>query len=235
MKILFTGGGTLGPVTPLLAVAETWKANDASVVFVWVGTKDGPERELVEKMHIPFFSTITFKFPRYFTFEWFLLPIKAIIAFLNAFLILQKEKPDVIASASGFTSVPFVIVGRLLGVPSWIHQQDAVPVLAMKVMTPFATKITVAWYQLLDFFPVQKTVYIGNPIRLFLTKGDKDRAMQELHLDQKKPTVLVLGGGSGSAWINKQLLLIGAELSSIMATKSTGKYMSKSPLLVIID
>lgn len=215
MKILFTGGGTLGPVTPLLAVAEAWKKHDPEIEFVWVGTKDGPERAFVEKEGIRFFWIAQARLVRMLNGEWLWFPFALLSAFSQAFRILRREKPDVIAAAGGYTSVPLVIIGRCMGIPSWIHQSDVKPILTNRVLAPFATWITVAWEKTRSAFPVSKTIVIGNPVRATVRQGVKARAELMFDCDPKKPTVFVFGGGTGAQWINEAIMEVREDLIKI--------------------
>src|SRR3989339_1519603 len=144
-KILFAGGGTLGPVTPLLAVAEAWRKRDALVDMVWVGTPHGPEQEVVNKAGIRFLTLLVARVPRYPTWEWIWLPFRFLFVLFQSVQLLRRERPDVIGSAGGYTAVPIVMAGWLLRIPAWIHQQDVPPALTNRIMAPFARWITVAW------------------------------------------------------------------------------------------
>src|SRR3989338_1442124 len=210
MKILLTGGGSLGPVTPLLALVEAWKKKYPKTLFVWVGTTYGPEKTLIEKEGIPFFVLPTARLPRYPSFEWMLFPWRFFSALFLARSLLKKERPDFIASAGGFTSVPLVLMGRVQKIPSWIHQQDAVPLLTTRLLTPFVSLMTVAWPFLLPFFSQRKTVVIGNPVRASLFEGDVPRAIASFGLQKEKPTILVTGGGGGAVWLNDQMVHLGS-------------------------
>ncbi|MCX6715011.1 MAG: UDP-N-acetylglucosamine--N-acetylmuramyl-(pentapeptide) pyrophosphoryl-undecaprenol N-acetylglucosamine transferase [Candidatus Uhrbacteria bacterium] len=215
MKILFTGGGTLGPVTPLLAVAEAWKKQDASVEFFWVGTRRGPERVFVEKEGIRFQSIIAARFVRHISMEWLGTPFRFLFACAQSYLILSKEKPDLIAAACGYTSVPIVIMGRMMGIPSWIHQSDVRSIMTNRLLAPFASVITVAWEKTQRAFPKSKTVVVGNPVRASVRQGVKARAEIMFGCDAKKPTIFIFGGGTGSQWINEMVLEILEELLQI--------------------
>ncbi|MFH1404595.1 MAG: UDP-N-acetylglucosamine--N-acetylmuramyl-(pentapeptide) pyrophosphoryl-undecaprenol N-acetylglucosamine transferase [Patescibacteria group bacterium] len=226
MKIIFSGGGSLGPVTPLLAVIEAWKKLDPSVQCVWIGTKNGPEKDLIENENIVFQSIAVAKFARYFSLEWILLPFKLLFAFSQALRIISKEKPDLVASAGGFTSVPVVISAWLLGIPSWIHQSDVLPILTNKILAPFASCITVAWKLTLPSFPISKTKWIGNPVRESMLGVSKEQGEKFFNLDSQKPTVFVVGGGGGALWINNQMEKIGKKLSeraNVIHVTGTGK------------
>ncbi len=206
MKILFAGGGTLGPVTPLLAVAEAWKKIDPSVQFVWVGTRQGPEREVVEAAGIPFLTIPVARLPRYPSFEWLLLPFRLVGALALAWIILRREKPSLIASAGGYTAVPFVWLGGLRrGGRVWIHQQDVRPLLSNRLASPAASCITTAWQRTLRYFPRDKTIHVGNPVR----------PLREARREEGgRPTVFILGGGTGAVWLNHMMEEIAPRLLS---------------------
>ncbi len=224
MKILFTGGGTLGPVTPLLAVAEAWKQHDPAVEFVWVGTPSGPERETIEKAGIRFLSLPVARLTRYPSMEWVFLPVNLIRAVRGAWSILKFEKPDLIASAGGYTSVPVVIAARIMRIPSWIHQSDVRPILSNKLMAPFATWITVAFAETASAFPKNKTSVVGNPVRSSLLTVDRETAMRRFELDLTRQTVLIFGGGGGASWLNEMMAVIGVDLvKDVNVIHLTGK------------
>lgn len=203
MKILFAGGGTLGPVTPLLAVAEALRAQDPSVSIVWIGTAHGPEKSLVEAAGYPFFAVPVARLPRYPSTEWILFSWRMASAFARALWILRRERPDAIGTAGGYTGVPVVKAAWLLRIPRWIHQPDVRPVLSNVLTAPLATWITVAWEATRPSFSTRKTDVVGNPVRASVTRGDRARALARFGFSGTRPIVLVMGGGGGSAWINQ--------------------------------
>lgn len=194
MKILLAGGGTLGPVTPLLAVAEELRRLDPNVSFVWAGTRIGPERPLIEGMGIPFHAVPAARITRYASVEWLLLPFKVVAAFYSAFQLLRTEKPNLIGAAGGYTGVPFAVMGKLMGIPVWLHQPDVRPVLSNTLAAPCASFITVAWEKTAAAFG-KKAIVTGNPVRASFVAHER--------VPQVRPKVLVLGGGGGSLWINR--------------------------------
>lgn len=124
MKVVFSGGGTLGPVTPLLAIAQAYREKYPDTEFIWIGTKNGPEKELVEKNNIRFLTLTSGKLRRYFSF-WNIFDLfQIVVGFFQAFIFLIKEKPSLLISAGGYISVPLHWAGALLAIPEWIHQQD---------------------------------------------------------------------------------------------------------------
>ena len=187
-KIILSGGGTIGSVAPLLAIIP--ELPKAEIIFV--GTSDGPEKELISKYNIKFKAIIAGKFRRYFSLNNFVDLLKIKIAFFQSIFFLLKEKPDVIISVGGFVSVPLVWAGWLLKIPSIIHAQDIKTGLAIKLMSPFARKKTKA-FQDTPF----KAQWIGNPVRDLFVRTNK------LNLADNKPVVLIIGGSTGAMGLNK--------------------------------
>lgn len=207
MKIIFSGGGTLGPVIPLLAMREAIIKKYPQTKFIWVGTKTGPERDIVKAVNVPFFVISAGKFRRYFSF-WNILDIfKILLAFIQSLLLIIKEKPDLLISAGGFVSVPLHWAGFLLGIPAWIHQQDVQVGLANRLMVHGAKKITTALSVSTNNLPKNKTEWLGNPCRdLSVTREQLGAAAKLFNVPPGSPVIFALGGGTGSASINKLLL-----------------------------
>jgi len=206
MKILFSGGGTLGPVTPLLAIRDSIQAQYPDVECVWVGTKKGPEKGLVKEQGIAFYSIQSGKFRRYFSLMNFVDIFRFVIGWFQSLRILWKESPDVCVSAGGFTSVPLHWAAWLFGTPTWIHQQDIHVGLANKLMVPVAKVITTATREHLDLFPKRKTTWLGNPVRQDILEGDKVRAKKLFGLQDGLPVIFATGGGTGSLRVNQLIV-----------------------------
>lgn len=203
MKVLFTGGFSLGPVTPLLAVSEEVRRRDPMVEVFWIGTRKGPERKLISEYNIPFKAIMAGKFRRYISFKNIADNIHFVIGFFQSLIYLLHNRPDVIVSAGGFVSVPVTLAGWMLGIPSLIHQQDVRPGLANKVMSIVAKKITVAFKETMKAFPKEKTVWIGNPVREDIFHRDKQESLDYFDLNREKPVLLIMGGGTGAKRINE--------------------------------
>ena len=212
MKILFAGGGTLGPVTPLLAVKEAWEKIDRDIDWLWVGTKEGPERQLVEASGFRFFSIAMARLPRYPSIEWIALPFRFIAAFCQAFSIVRRNRPALVGVAGGFTGVPLAYAAWLLNVPVWVHQTDARPVLSNRICAQIASLITVAWEETSVAFTSKKTRVVGNPVRASLLAADRDQARKRFGFDASRPCVFVFGGGAGAAWMNQLFVKLAPEL-----------------------
>ncbi|OGH95004.1 MAG: hypothetical protein A2538_04945 [Candidatus Magasanikbacteria bacterium RIFOXYD2_FULL_41_14] len=204
MKIILSGGGTLGPVVPLLVIAEMYRKYNPAVQFIWVGTKNGPEKEMVAKHGILFYSLTAGKWRRYFSFWNFIDIFKIFVSFFSSLILLRQEKPDLLISGGGFVSVPLHWVGWLLGIPCWIHQQDVLPGLANQLMSRTATKITTALKESATAFS-RKSEWIGNPVR-DLTVNDLSAARARFDIPAGVPVIFAMGGGTGSMTINKLII-----------------------------
>lgn len=186
----------MGPVTPLLAVHEVLGSE-----AMWIGTPHGPESAVVEGVGIPFFSLPVARLPRRPSIELLALPVTFTRALWRAVRLLRRERPQVIASAGGYTAVPVCLAARFLRIPIWVHQQDVTPLLTNRLTAPLATCVTVAFAASLNVF---KSAHVaGNPVRPSILLGRAQRAREHFNISNNKPTVLVFGGGTGAMWLNK--------------------------------
>ena len=213
MKIVLAGGGSGGPVAPLLAIAEAIKKNNPEAKFLFIGTKKGePEKEMIKNYNFSakggsasggdFVGIFCGKLRRYLSWQNFLDIFKTKLGFFQSLFILIKFKPDLIIGAGGYVSVPVVLAGWFLKIPSLIHQQDILPTLSNKILSIFAKKITVSFGPSLKDFPKNKTIFTGHPVRQFIFSGDRERAIKLFNLEKEKPVLVVLGGGTGAVSLN---------------------------------
>lgn len=208
MKVLLTGGGTGGSVTPLIAVAQEIRKQIPKTQFLFIGTKRGPEEMLARAERLPFQAITAGKLRRYFSWRNLIDPLLVIAGFFQAWTKLSQYHPDVIFGAGAYVSVPVIWAARLLHIPTLIHQQDVVKSLANRLVERVATRITVTFERSLKDFPPKKTLWVGNPIRPEIIQGDRQRAQNIFGLEPDLPTVLVFGGGTGALKINE--LMVGA-------------------------
>ena len=187
-KIILVGGGTMGSVSPLLAIAEKHKAN-----YLFIGTHNGPERKVIEYLNIDFKSIASGKLRRYWSLDNIKDFFKIILGFLQSIKIIHKYKPDIVLSSGSFVAVPVIIAAKILRVPSIIHQQDIVIGLANRIMSFFATKITVTFPEQIASFNYKKTIVTGNPVRSLKNNIEV------------KPLVVITGGGLGAREFNNFL------------------------------
>lgn len=204
-KIVFCGGGTLGPVTPLLAVAAELRRAEPDISLAWIGTADGPERALVEAASIPFQAISSGKLRRYLDWRNVTDVFRIILGFFQALYVLGRLRAGAVVSAGGFVAVPIIWAARLRGIPSHVHQQDPIPGLANRLSVPFAASMSVALEESIEDFHLSSgmpPVWTGNPVRAEIMGGSAEEARRIFGLETGVPTVLVLGGGTGAAGLN---------------------------------
>lgn len=203
MKILFSGGGTLGPVTPLLAMKEVFEKEYPDAEFLWVGSKSGPEGKFVTEKGLRFKTVSSGKFRRYVSLLNVADIFRVLFGFFQSLSLMRKEKPDICISAGGFVSVPVHWAAWFSQIPTWIHQQDVQVGMSNEFMAPIAKKITTVLQRQTSEFDQKKTVWLGNPIRSELLKGSKEAARKAFGLSKDHPVVFITGGGTGSLRLNQ--------------------------------
>ena len=199
-RIVLTGGGTAGHVTPNMALVPALKA--AGYDIHYIGSYDGIERKLIEEMQIPYYGISSGKLRRYFDIKNFSDPFRVIKGCQEANRLMKTLKPDVVFSKGGFVSVPVVLAAKRRHVPCIIHESDMTPGLANKLAIPCASKVCCNFPETIKHLPDGKAVLTGSPIRKELFEGDKSEALKMLHFSASKPTLLVIGGSLGSVAIN---------------------------------
>ncbi len=200
-KIVLTGGGTAGHVTPNIALLPSLA--EAGFDVHYIGSYDGIERKLIEDAGIPYYGISSGKLRRYFDLKNFSDPFRVIKGLKEANHILKKLQPDVVFSKGGFVTVPVVMAAKKNKIPAIIHESDMTPGLANKLCIPSAAKVCCNFQETLNLLPEGKAVLTGTPIRSELFEGNASRAAQFCGLEAPEPTILVIGGSSGSMVINK--------------------------------
>lgn len=206
MRILLTGGGTFGSVTPLFAIIEELKKDGEVHQFFWIGTLDGQEKSFIEKQGIEFKGISSGKLRRYFSLKNITDIVRIKLGVFESLFLINKFKPDIILSAGSFVSVPAVIAGWILRKPILIHQLDVRPGLANKLMAFFATKITVGFSRSAAAYSKKKVVWTGNPTRRLEVDLSNDECKEKFGITGELPVLLVLGGGTGALALNKLIL-----------------------------
>lgn len=199
-KIVLTGGGTAGHVTPNIALLPSLA--DAGFEVHYIGSYNGIEKKLIEDMKIPYYGISSGKLRRYFDVKNFSDPFRVLKGFSEADRILKKIKPEIVFSKGGFVTVPVVIAAKKNHIPAIIHESDMTPGLANKLCIPSASKVCCNFKETFDLLPEGKAVLTGTPIRRELFEGNAVKAAEFCGLSPDRPTILIIGGSSGSVVIN---------------------------------
>lgn len=200
-RIILTGGGTAGHVTPNIALLP--KLRELQYDIHYIGSIGGMEQKLIEECGIPYYGISSGKLRRYFDLKNFTDPFRVIKGYGDARKLLKQLRPDIIFSKGGFVTVPVVLAAKHYKIPVIIHESDMTPGLANRICIPAATKVCCNFPETADYLPAEKAVLTGSPIRQELLTGNKLAALKFTGLSAKKPVIMVMGGSLGSANVNE--------------------------------
>ena len=199
-RIILTGGGSAGHVTPNIALIP--KLQELGYDIQYIGSYQGIEKDLIEPFGIPYHGISSGKLRRYFSVQNFTDPFRVLKGLGQAHKLIHDLKPDVIFSKGGFVSVPVVLAGKHNHVPVIIHESDMTPGLANKLAIPGASKVCCNFPETLQHLPKEKAVLTGSPIRQELLSGNKLAALDFCGFTADKPVILVIGGSLGAVAVN---------------------------------
>ena len=199
-KIVLTGGGTAGHVTPNIALIPELKKQGYSISYI--GSYEGIERKLIADLDIPYYPISSGKLRRYIDIKNLSDPFKVIKGLHQARKLLKKIKPDVVFSKGGFVSVPVVLAAKSRKIPCVIHESDMTPGLANKICIPCANRVCTNFPETIKHLPPQKAVLTGSPIREELFHGDKEKGRAFCGFTDEIPTLLIIGGSLGAVAVN---------------------------------
>ena len=202
-RIVLTGGGTAGHVTPNMALVP--KLIDEGYDIAYIGSYEGMERKLIDDIGVPYYGISSGKLRRYFDLKNFTDPFLVIKGYFEAKKILKKLHPNVVFSKGGFVTVPVVIAAKKLHIPVIIHESDMTPGLANKLSIPSASKVCCNFPETIEHLPKGKAVLTGSPIRQELFQGRKETGLKLCGFQADKPVLLIIGGSLGSVAINNAI------------------------------
>ncbi len=203
-RIVLTGGGTAGHVTPNIALLPSLR--EAGYEIFYIGSYNGIEKHLIEEQGVPYYGIDSGKLRRYFDVKNFSDPFRVVHGYGQARSILKQLHPDVLFSKGGFVSVPVVRAASALHIRTIIHESDMTPGLANRLAIPAADKVCCSFPETLSYLPEEKAVLSGSPIRAELLEGSRENALSFLNWGPDPRTVLLVTGGSqGSVAINQAL------------------------------
>lgn len=200
-KIVLTGGGSAGHVTPNIALLPSLQ--EAGYEITYMGSYDGIEKKLIGDFELPYVGISTGKFRRYFDLKNLTDPFRVVKGFSEARKFLKGYRPDVVFSKGGFVSVPVIRAAASLDIPCIIHESDMTPGLANKICIPVAQKVCCNFPETLKMLPEDKAVLTGSPIRAELAQGNKLAGLDMCGFHANTPVIMVIGGSQGAANVNK--------------------------------
>lgn len=202
-KIILTGGGTAGHVTPNIALIPGLRSLNYDIHYI--GSYDGIEKKLIEELGIPYHGISSGKLRRYMSAKNFTDPFRVMKGYFQAKEVLKTFSPDVIFSKGGFVSVPVIFAAKDLKIPIIIHESDMTPGLANKLSIPYANKVCHNFPETANYLPKGKSVLTGSPIREELRTGDAAAGRKLCGFTTEKPVILVVGGSLGAVAVNEVL------------------------------
>ena len=202
-KIVMTGGGTAGHVTPNIALFDSLQKDGYEIHYI--GSYEGIEKGLIEDKKIPYYGISSGKFRRYRSWKNLTDPFRVLHGFFQARRLLGRIRPNVVFSKGGFVSVPVVMAAKTRHIPVIIHESDLTPGLANKLAMPSATKVCCNFPETLPYLPKEKAVLTGSPIRQKLLHGNKQAAKDFCGFTGDLPILMVMGGSIGSVYINNAI------------------------------
>lgn len=200
-RIVLTGGGTAGHVTPNLALLSHLKEKGYEINYI--GSYAGIEKGLIEAAGVPYYGISSGKLRRYFDPKNFSDPFKVLKGFFEARRLLRNLKPDIVFSKGGFVAVPVVLAAKTRRIPCIIHESDITPGLANKICIPMARKVCANFPETMKYLPEDKAVLTGTPIREELFKGNKIAGLDFCGFTANKPVIMIVGGSTGAAALNE--------------------------------
>ena len=200
-KIVLTGGGTAGHVTPNIALIPELKKEGYEIHYI--GSYDGMERAMIENLGINYIGISSGKLRRYKSVKNLTDPFRVLKGYNESVKVLKRIKPDVVFSKGGFVTVPVVFAARKCRIPAIIHESDMSPGLANKLCIPKADYVLANFPEALAKLPKNKGILSGTPIRQELFKGDRERGLKFCGFSGEKPVLLVVGGSLGALAVNE--------------------------------
>jgi UDP-N-acetylglucosamine--N-acetylmuramyl-(pentapeptide) pyrophosphoryl-undecaprenol N-acetylglucosamine transferase len=230
-KIIISGGGTGGHIFPAIAIADGLRDSGLPVEILFVGARGRMEMEKVPAAGYPIEGLDIAGFQRSFSAKNLSFPFKVMKSLLDARAIVARFKPDIAVGVGGYASGSLLFAASMKGVPTLIQEQNSYPGITNKILSKRASKICVAYPGMEKYFPADKIVYTGNPVRSVITHDlpSKEEACAFYGLDASKPVVLSFGGSLGAKTLNMAVekSLTGWTESGAQVIWQTGSYYYK--------
>ncbi len=199
-RIILSGGGTGGHIYPAITIASELLLRDKNSEILFVGANNKMEMKIVPKYGFYILGLWISGFNRTNFLKNILVPLKLLISLFQSLIIIKRFKPNVVIGTGGYASGPIVYVANLLNIPTLIQEQNSLPGITNKLLSKRVNKICVAYENLEKYFPKNKIVLTGNPVRSNISEHSDlfDKGIEFFDLDPNKKTMLVIGGSLGS-------------------------------------
>jgi UDP-N-acetylglucosamine--N-acetylmuramyl-(pentapeptide) pyrophosphoryl-undecaprenol N-acetylglucosamine transferase len=208
MKVIISGGGTGGHIFPAIAIANALKEIDKSIEILFVGAEGRMEMEKVPAAGYEIEGLWISGLQRRLTLDNLSFPFKVISSLMRSKKIIRRFSPDVVVGTGGYASGPLLRVASGMKIPALIQEQNSFPGITNKLLGKRVNKICVAYEGMEQYFPKEKIIVTGNPVRqdILNLQGKKEKAMNFFDLDPNKKTLLVIGGSLGARTINESIM-----------------------------
>lgn len=207
-RVIISGGGTGGHIFPAVAIADELKRQFPDVEILFIGAEGKMEMEKVPQAGYKIIGLPIVGLQRKLTLKNLVLPFKIIKSMMMARKTLKDFKPEVVIGVGGYASGPTLKAASMLGIPTLVQEQNSFAGKTNKLLAKKASKLCVAYDGMEKFFPKDKIVLTGNPVRLEVTQieGKRNEAFDFYKLDANKPTLLVIGGSLGARTLNESIV-----------------------------
>lgn len=207
-RLIISGGGTGGHIFPAIAIANAFRERHPDSQILFVGAKGRMEMTRVPEAGYKIIGLWISGLQRSMKFSNLLFPMKLMVSYLRAIVIVKKFNPHVVIGTGGYASGPIMMAATRLGVASVIQEQNSFAGLANKQVAKKVSKVCVAFEGMEKYFPKEKIVLTGNPVRkdILVIAEKRDRALNQFGFDANKKTLLIIGGSLGARTINESIL-----------------------------
>lgn len=237
LKIIISGGGTGGHIFPAIAIANAIRSLRPDTEFLFVGAEGKMEMEKVPAAGFKIEGLWISGFQRKLSLSNLAFPFKVITSLIKAKKILKSFKPDAVIGTGGFASGPMLQVAAQNGVVTLVQEQNSYPGITNKILSKKVDRICVAYSGMEKYFPKEKILLTGNPVRqdILSLDGKKERGLEYFGLNNNKRTILVIGGSLGARTVNESIIncLEAFEKNNVQLIWQTGKGFYQTAILAI--
>lgn len=213
MRVIVSGGGTGGHIYPALTLIQAIQKKCKNFKVLYVGTKAGLEADIVPKAGIDFKTIHVRGLERKFSMENVATIFQSVQSLWTARKIIKAFAPDIAIGTGGYVCGPVLLAASLLKIPTMIQEQNVIPGITNKILSKFVDKVAVGYEAAASYFPAEKAVYTGNPIRSNVMTADRTESMQAFGLQENRKTVLISGGSRGARSINEAMVGVHAQFA----------------------